>query len=83
MKISQYDFNLLKLCFWITIILGVLKLTNAIDVSIFIVFLPIILGVGYLFLLIFLIGLITVYLVDKEMNSDDGDSDSDEIIKES
>ena len=84
MSNSKYDvdFNVLKLGFWSTIILAILKLTNVIDVSIFIIFLPLIISIAWLFFLIFLIGLITIYFVDKELNKDNGDSDSDEITKE-
>ena len=62
--------NYLKVGFWMTIILGVLKLAKVISISNFLVFLPLILVLGWYFLMIFIIGLLTVYLFDAEQKKE-------------
>ncbi len=59
----EININLLKVSFWITIILAILKLANVIDISNWLVFLPLMIYIGWVVFIIFLIGLITVYLI--------------------
>lgn len=81
----EININLLKVSFWITIILAILKLANVIDISNWLVFLPLMIYIGWVVFVIFLIGLITVYLIStksvEELNdaiekmNEDEDSD--------
>ena len=59
--------SVVKIGFWTTVILGVLKIAGLIDISNFLVFLPLIIGIAWLFFIIFIIGLITVYFYVEEM----------------
>lgn len=58
-----FNFSFLKLGVWITVILAILKLTNVINISDWLVFLPVIISAAWIFILLFLIGLFTVFLV--------------------
>ena len=58
-----FNFGLFKLSAWITVILAILKLTNVINISNWLVFLPVIISVAWIFILLFLIGLLTVLLI--------------------
>ena len=58
-----FNFSFLKLSVWITVILAILKLTNVINISNWLVFLPVIISISWIFILLFLIGLFTVLLV--------------------
>lgn len=58
-----FNFSFLKLSVWITVILAILKLTNVINISNWLVFLPVIISAAWIFILLFLIGLFTVLLV--------------------
>ena len=72
-------FNILKVGFWSTIILAVLKLTYVINISNLFVFLPLLLAIGWIFFIIFLIGLFTLYLYVQEVKKmDAGGSESEE-----
>lgn len=81
----EININLLKVSFWMTVILAILKLANVIDISNWLVFLPLMIYIGWVVFIIFLIGLITVYLIStksvEELNdaiekmNEDEDSD--------
>lgn len=73
------DFNFLKTGFWATVVLAILKITNIIEISNWLVLLPLLISIGILFLIIFLIGIMTLYLVDKELINKTDDDNSDEI----
>lgn len=77
----EVDFNFFKLGFWSTIILGIAQLAGWININAWLIFLPLIVVVGWYFIIIFLIGLITLYFVDKELNKNDGDSEKEETIE--
>ena len=79
-----FNFSILKLSVWVTVILAILKLTNVINISNWMVFLPVLIAIGWIFILLFLIGLFTVLLVssgilklpglnDKETETDSED----------
>ena len=59
--------SIVKIGFWTTVILGILKIAGLIDISNFLVFLPLIIGISWLFLIVFLIGLMTVYFYVEEI----------------
>ena len=81
----EIDINLLKVSFWMTVILAILKLANVINISNWLVFLPLMIYIGWVVFIIFLIGFITVYLIStksvEELNdaiekmNEDEDSD--------
>lgn len=60
--------SLFTLAFWTTIVLAILKLTNIIEISNFVIFLPLIIIFGLFFIIIFFIGLLVFiyYLNNKE-----------------
>ena len=60
--------SLFTLAFWTTIVLAVLKITDIIEISNLIVFLPLIVVFGLFFIVIFFIGLLVTifYLNNKE-----------------
>ena len=60
--------SLFTLAFWTTIILAILKITGIIGISNLTVFLPVIVGFGLFFIVIFFIGLLVTifYLNNKE-----------------
>lgn len=62
------DLNLFKVGFWMTILFAIAQLAGLVDVSIWMIFLPMIIAIGWYFIIIFLIGLMTLYFVDKELN---------------
>jgi hypothetical protein len=65
--------SIVKIGFWTTVILGVLKIAGLIDISNFLVFLPLIIGIAWLFFIIFIIGLITVYFYVEEMEKNESE----------
>lgn len=77
----EVDFNFFKLGFWSTIILGIAQLAGWININVWLIFLPLIVTVGWYFIIIFLIGLITLYFVDKELNKNDEDNEKEETIE--
>ena len=75
---KDVDFSFFKMGFWATIILAILKLSNIIDVSNFVVFLPLIIAVGGFVFIVFLIGLITLYFINKELDNVNEDSNQEQ-----
>jgi glycerol-3-phosphate acyltransferase PlsY len=53
--------GLFKIAFWLTMFLAALKLSNTVDMSTFMVFLPLIVAFGIFFIVVFLIGLLVLY----------------------
>ncbi len=53
--------GLFKIAFWITMLLAALKLSNTVEMSTLMVFLPLIVVFGLFFIIVFLIGLMTLY----------------------
>lgn len=77
----KFNFNILKVGFWCTVFLIILKLYNVININIWVAFLPLFIAIGSVFILIFLIGLITLMLMNKELDNQEVDGvDSDEEI---
>lgn len=53
--------GLFKIAFWLTMFLAALKLSNTVEMSTLMVFLPLILAFGIFFIIVFLIGLLVLY----------------------
>lgn len=53
--------GLFKIAFWLTMFLAALKLSNTVEMSTLMVFLPLIVVFGLFFIIVFLIGLLTLY----------------------
>ena len=53
--------GLFKIAFWITMLLAALKLSDTIEMSTLMVFLPLIVVFGIFFIIVFLIGLLVLY----------------------
>lgn len=53
--------GLFKIAFWLTMLLAALKLSNTVEMSTLMVFLPLIVVFGIFFIIVFLIGLMTLY----------------------
>lgn len=53
--------GLFKIAFWFTMFLAALKLSNTVEMSAFMVFLPLIVAFGIFFIVVFLIGLLVLY----------------------
>ena len=53
--------GLFKIAFWITMLLAALKLSNTVEMSTLMVFLPLIVVFGLFFIIVFLIGLLTLF----------------------
>jgi hypothetical protein len=53
--------GLFKIAFWLTMLLAVLKLSNTVEMSTFMVFLPLIVAFGIFFIIVFLIGLLVLF----------------------
>lgn len=53
--------GLFKIAFWITMLLAALKLSDTVEMSTLMVFLPLIVVFGLFFIIVFLIGLLTLY----------------------
>lgn len=79
------DFNILKTGFWVSAFLVILKYANVIDLSIWWVLTPLFVGLGSVFIIIFLIGLVTLYLISVkgiELPDDEDDYQEDETEDE-
>lgn len=53
--------GLFKIAFWITMLLAALKLSDTVEMSTLMVFLPLIIVFGIFFIIVFLIGLLTLF----------------------
>ena len=80
----ENNLGLFKIDFWFTMFLAALKLSDTIEMSTLMVFLPLIVAFGVFFIIVFFIGLLTLYYyinhqeeVDElvEKNKDKGDDE--------
>lgn len=53
--------GLFKIAFWLTMLLAALKLSDTVEMSTLMVFLPLIVVFGLFFIIVFLIGLLTLF----------------------
>ncbi len=71
----SFNFDFLRVGFWLTIFLILIKYTCDVNISLFMTFIPLIVSVLILFLIVFYIGLITIILVVREIRNQEEDSD--------
>ena len=71
------DIGFFKAAIWITLILAVLKIVNVLDISNWIVFLPLLVAAGMLVFIFFLIGLIVTLYVAEHYDELTADSDTE------
>lgn len=71
----SFDFNFLRVGFWSTIFLILIKYTCDANISLFMAFIPLIISILILFFIVFYIGLITIILVVREVRNQEEDSD--------
>lgn len=72
----KFDFSTFKLAVVISAILTFMKIAGWIDISIWIILLPVFIAIGVWFILIFLIGLVTILIFVREMNKDRDELDT-------
>lgn len=72
----KFDFSTFKLAVVISAILTFMKIAGWIDISIWIILLPVFIAIGVWFILIFLIGLVTILILVREMNKDRDELDT-------
>ena len=72
---QKADIGIFHLAVWTSIILMILKLTKVINISVWLVFSPILIVLGITCILIFIVGLITTY---KDFDESDKQEDDDE-----
>lgn len=82
MSESSYKFNfgILKMSIFISIILAVLKETHVLDINVWMVLFPVFIAIGMIFFAVFLIGCITIFYLAKGLN--DGSIELPEDEKE-
>lgn len=71
------DIGFFKAAIWLTLILAVLKIVNVLDISNWIVLLPLLVAVGILVFIFFLIGLIVTLYVAEHYDELTADSDTE------
>ena len=76
------DISFFKTAFWLTVILGILKIAKVINISNWLVFLPLLAAVGLAVIIIFLIGLMVLFYIathkdelEKELESSDDENE--------
>ena len=74
----KLDLGFFRIAFWVTVILAILKVTGKLDVSLWVVFSPLLIAVGMLLLIILFLGLLTIYLLTVK-----GVEEPDEVTEES
>ena len=71
------DIGFFKAAIWLTLILAVLKIVNVLDISNWIVLLPLLVAAGILVFIFFLIGLIVTLYVAEHYDELTADSDTE------
>ena len=78
----RFDFSFLKKSIWITVLLAILKLTGVINIDTIWVFTPIFIALALMFFIVFLIGLIVIYLVATGAVNTDNETETEEKTEE-
>ena len=78
----RFDFSFLKKSIWITVLLAILKLTGVINIDTIWVFAPIFIALALMFFIVFLIGLIVIYLVATGAVNTDNETETEEKTEE-
>jgi len=71
----EFNFSSFKLAVLLSLIMTLMKIIGWINISIWIILLPIFIVIGVWFFIVFLIGLITIILVANQLNNDTGESE--------
>ena len=71
----EFNFSSFKLAVLLSLIMTLMKIMGLINISIWIILLPIFIVIGVWFFIVFLIGLITIILVANQLNNDTGESE--------
>ena len=71
----EFNFSSFKLAVLLSLIMTFMKIMGWINISIWIILLPIFIVIGVWFFIVFLIGLITIILVANQLNNDTGESE--------
>lgn len=71
----EFNFSSFKLAVLLSLIMTLMKIMGWINISIWIILLPIFIVIGVWFFIVFLIGLITIILVANQLNNDTGESE--------
>ena len=78
----RFDFSFLKKSIWITVFLAILKLAGVINIDTIWVFTPIFIALALMFFIVFLIGLIVIYLVATGAVNTDNETETEEKTEE-
>jgi len=78
----KFDFSFLKTSIWITVILAIFKLAGVINIDTIWVFIPIFIALALMFFIVFLIGLIVIYLVATGAVNTDNETKTEEKTEE-
>jgi hypothetical protein len=78
----RFDFSFLKKSIWITVFLAILKLAGVINIDTIWVFVPIFIALALMFFIVFLIGLIVIYLVATGAVNTDNETETEEKTEE-
>lgn len=78
----SFDFDFLRVGFWLTVFMVLIKYTCDVNISLFMAFIPLIISFGILFLIIFTIGLITIVLMARELREKEDEENKDEEDKD-
>ena len=78
----RFDFSFLKKSIWITVLLAILKLAGVINIDTIWVFAPIFIALALMFFIVFLIGLIVIYLVATGAVNTDNETETEEKTEE-
>ena len=71
----EFNFSSFKLAVLLSLIMTLMKIMGWINISIWIILLPIFIVICVWFFIVFLIGLITIILVANQLNNDTGESE--------
>ena len=80
----KVDFGFMKVGFWLSVILAVLKFSNVLDIKTWLVFLPLMVSVAILFIFVLIIGVTTLFLIAKTIaeREDEDETDDEEEPEE-
>ena len=75
-------FDFLKVGFWMSIFLVLIKYICKVNISLFMALLPLVICLGVLFIAIFIIGLITIIFIIKESSDQEEDDNQEDNIQD-
>lgn len=75
----KFDFSILGTGFFTTVLLAIAQITNIIHIDLIWIFMPLIVAFGLMFLIIFFIGLLSIYLIENEMLKNNNNEESEGV----